>query len=158
MSGPVHRYMKSTPGCWAAYGEVLAREYSNPNLMDIHRLTVDTYAVQHPGATDRQSIQSVGFHLIRLCLFMEHNLKAERANGVMLEATKIKTSFVFLPPPDSLGPITVADIVKATSVNEHKSMVLAWARSTWEAWSEHHMQIRQWLPNKALQATIYSVA
>lgn len=26
MDGPTHRYMESSPGCWAAYGEVLARE------------------------------------------------------------------------------------------------------------------------------------
>ena len=25
-AGPVHRYMESSPGCWAAYGEVLARD------------------------------------------------------------------------------------------------------------------------------------
>jgi len=30
LGGPVHRYMESSPGCWAAYGVVLAREYSDP--------------------------------------------------------------------------------------------------------------------------------
>ena len=60
IDGPVHRYMKSSPGCWAVYGEVLAREYEDPYFFEVHRLTVDAYAVQHPGSTDRQSIQSVG--------------------------------------------------------------------------------------------------
>lgn len=27
--GPTHRYMESSPGCWAVYGEVVAREYSD---------------------------------------------------------------------------------------------------------------------------------
>ena len=31
------------------YGEVLAREYSDPSYVSLHRLTADTYAVQHPG-------------------------------------------------------------------------------------------------------------
>ena len=27
--GPVHKYIDSSPGCWAAFGEVLARECSD---------------------------------------------------------------------------------------------------------------------------------
>lgn len=29
VDGPVHKYMDSSPGCWAIYGEVLAKEYSD---------------------------------------------------------------------------------------------------------------------------------
>lgn len=42
IDGPTHEYMLSSPGCWAAYGEVLAREYSDNRLARLHRLTVDT--------------------------------------------------------------------------------------------------------------------
>src|ERR1700688_1721358 len=49
IDGPTHEYVLSSPGCWAAYGEVLAREYRDYRLARLHRLTVDTYAVQHPG-------------------------------------------------------------------------------------------------------------
>jgi len=143
---PVHRYMKSAPGCWAVYGEVLAREYSNPDYSEIHRLTVDAYAVQHPGYRDRQSIHSVGVHLIRLCLFLEHGLTAEDANDVMLEAGKNKHTFTWLAPPRSLGNITAADVAKATSVAEHKELVRAWAQSAWDAWAIHQHTIRLWLP------------
>lgn len=149
IDGPVHRYMSSTPGCWSVYGEVLAREYSDPAYFDVHRLTVDAYAVQHPGATDRQSIQSVGVHLIRLCLFLEHGLTAENANNAMLEAGKNKHSFVFLEPPRNFGTITAADVYKAKSVKEHKAIVKEWAKTAWDAWSIHHGTIHQWLPNKA---------
>lgn len=45
IQGPTHRYLESSPGCWAAYGEVLAREYSDPAYFQVHRLTVDAYAV-----------------------------------------------------------------------------------------------------------------
>ncbi len=47
--GTTHDHMLSSPGCWAIYGEVLAREYERPAYMADHRLTVDAYAVQHPG-------------------------------------------------------------------------------------------------------------
>ncbi len=146
IEGAVHPYMKSSPGCWAVYGEVLAREYSNPDYFEVHRLTVDAYAVQHPGSTDRQSIQSIGVHLIRLCLFLEHGLTAENANDAMLEAGKYKHTFKWLEPPKSLGNITAADVYKAKNIEEHKSIVRAWAQSTWDAWSKHHDTIRTWLP------------
>ena len=55
VEGPTHRYMLSSPGCWAVFGEVLAREYSNALYMKNHRLTVDAYAVQHPGKPSRQA-------------------------------------------------------------------------------------------------------
>ncbi|MEK6748286.1 MAG: DUF5946 family protein [Pseudomonadota bacterium] len=150
IEGPVHRYMKSSPGCWAVYGEVLAREYSNPAFFEVHRLTVDAYAVQHPGETDRQSIQSVGVHLIQLCLFLEHGLTAENANDAMLEAGRYKHEFIWLEPPESLGSITAADVVKAKGLEEHKSIVRSWAQSSWDAWSKHHDTIRAWLPVQQL--------
>ncbi len=144
IEGPTHRYMKSSPGCWAIYGEVLAREYESPELMEVHRLSVDAYAVQHPGGKDRQSIQSVGVHLIRLCLFLEHNLAPEKANDAMLKAAKHKHNYIWLKPPESLGSITVADVHKTKNTDEHKKIVRAWVKEAWQAWSVHHDIIRTW--------------
>jgi len=146
IEGPTHQYMKSSPGCWAVYGDILAREYSNPEYFEVHRLTVDAYAVQHPGAKDRQSIHSVGLHLIRICLFLEHNLKAEDANNAMLQAGKEKHRFLWLKPPLALGDFTAEDVFEAGNVSEHKERVREWARSAWEAWADHHGTIRSWLP------------
>jgi len=55
--GPAHAYMLSSPGCWAAYGELLAREYSDSAYRRLHRLSVDAYALQHPGIDTPQSPQ-----------------------------------------------------------------------------------------------------
>jgi hypothetical protein len=145
--------MRSSPGCWSVYGEVLAREYSNATYFDVHRLTVDAYAVQHPGARDRQSIQSVGLHLVRLCLFLEHGLTADEANNAMLAAGESKHTFTYLEPPLSLGAITAADVISAHTVREHKEIVTRWARNAWDAWSIHHSTIREWLPYKRAQQT-----
>ncbi len=149
IDGTTHRYMSSSAGCWSIYGKVLAREYSDPIYFDTHRLTVDTYAIQHPGSSDRQSIQSVGAHLVRLCLFLENGLTAEKANESMLQATKKKQSFIFLEPPHRFGPITAADVYRCQTVEEHKATVRDWAQRSWEAWSNHHDTIRDWLPNAA---------
>ena len=146
MEGPTHRYMESSPGCWATYGEVLAREYSDPAYATNYRLSVDAYAVQHPGRPSPQSIQSVAVHLIRLCLLLECGLAMSRANDAMLKATESKTNFVWLRPPPSRGAITVADVHRAGTADEHVSLVRQWAESTWQAWHSHHLQIRAWIP------------
>ena len=145
IDGPVHRYMDSSPGCWAAFGEVLAREFSDPTYFEVHRLTVDTYAVQHPGSLSRQSIQSIGVHLIRLCLFLEYGLPAEGANDAMLRVSKQKHTFTWLEPPTSLGELSVIDVLRAEDVLAHKRVVRSWAQSAWEAWSVHHNSVRQWI-------------
>jgi len=146
LEGPTHRYMESSPGCWAAYGEVLAREYSDAAFAMIHRLGVDAYAVQHPGQPSPQSIQSVAVHLIRLCLLLDEGAEIGRANELMVAATKMKKHFVWLTPPPSRGAITVADLHRARSAAEHVEVERSWAEAAWQAWSPHHATIRTWLP------------
>jgi hypothetical protein len=146
MDGPTHRYMESSPGCWAAYGVVLAREYSDPACFEVHRLTVDAYAVQHPGRPLPQSIRSVGLHLVRLCLQLERGLPAEKANEAMVAAARAKHVFTWLEPPSSLGALTVADVVGLPTAAEHRQAVRAWAAAAWRAWSAHHGAVRRWLP------------
>lgn len=146
IEGPTHRYLEASPGCWAAYGELLAREYSDAAYYGVHRLTVDAYAVQHPGHPSPQSIQSVAVHLISLCLVLERGVDVQRATQAMQAAIKGKSRFTWLTPPASLGAVTVADVRAATGIEEHRKQVQAWGASAWAAWSPHHATIRSWLP------------
>jgi hypothetical protein len=143
--GPTHRYLESSPACWAIYGEVLAREYSHPELMEVHRLSVDAYAVQHPGRESISTINSAAIHLMRLCLLCEEGLEMKYANTMIKILSDDKRSFRWLTPPASRGEITVADVWKTNSIEEHKTMVKEWALSTWQAWAPHHATIREWL-------------
>lgn len=145
VEGSTHRYMESSPGCWAAFGEVLAREYSDPAYFDVHRLTVDAYAVQHPGRPSPQSIKSVGIHLVRLCLLLEHGLDVHRVNKAMPAINRTKEQFVWLTPPPSLGAVTVTDVREAKTAEEHKQAVWSWAQAAWSAWSPHYATVRSWL-------------
>jgi hypothetical protein len=145
-TGPTHRYLESAPGCWAIYGEVLAREYSDPAFMAIHRLTVDTYAVQHPGTPSPQSIQSVGIHLLRLYLILERGFNDAAAANIMTALTRQKGLFHWLTPPRSLGDKTVLHVWNARGAAEHTQAVREWARSAWTAWGPHHEQVKRWLP------------
>ena len=142
--GPTHEYIESTPGCWAAFGRVLAREYGDQRYSSVHRLTVYSYAVQHPGSPSRQSIQSVGVHLVRLCLLLERKLAPELANSAMLAAARHKSKYHWLTPPSHLGALTVADVEAASSVEAHTSVVRHWAVQMWQVWSPHHSVVRAW--------------
>jgi hypothetical protein len=146
VDGPVHRYMESSPGCWASYGEVLVREYTEPSYFGVHRLTVDAYAVQHPGRPSPQSIRSVAGHLISLCLVLERRVAMDEATIAIRAALKAKERFFWLTPPPSQGSVTVADVWKTKTADEHKELVTLWAASVWSAWHEHHAVIRAWLP------------
>ncbi len=151
IDGPVHRYMESSAGCWAAYGEVLAREYTDPRYAHIHRLTVDAYAVQHPGRSSPQSIQSVAVHLISLCLILEYDVDMHRATEAIGVAIQAKGKYRWLPPPVGTYARTVADVQKACTVQEHHDLVHAWAKCVWSFWSEHHATIHTWLPSGNLR-------
>ena len=145
-SGATHRYIESSPGCWAVYGEVLAREYGDPDLFDrVHRLTVDAYAAQHPGQPSVQSIRSVALHLISLCLMIEQGATAKKTAVALKEATREKTRYFWLPPPASLGAITVADVRATTTTRAHEEIVRQWAEAVWLAWSPHHATVHSWL-------------
>ena len=130
VGGPVHAYMESSAACWARYSEVLAREYADRGLIEgTHRLTVDSYAAQHPGRASAQCIQSVAGHLISLCAVIEYGASSERATKVIREAVRMKGRFSWLQPPQSLGPITVVDVWEANGAAAHEELVKDWASS-----------------------------
>jgi hypothetical protein len=145
IDGPTHRYMESSPGCWQLYGEVLAREYSDAAFRSMHRLTVDSYAVQHPGRPTAQSIQSVCVHLMSLCMVIEQGVDLAQATRALGRAVRPKGRFVWLTPPRSAGGITVVDVAAAATAAAHVDRVRAWAESAWSAWAEHHDAVRSWL-------------
>lgn len=145
MPGPTHPYMESSPGCWYVYGEVLARQFSDPALRDVHRWTADAYAVQHPGQPSPAATQSVCAHLMSLCVVIERGAPYSYADKVLRAAVEGRVPLWWLAPPHSLGELTVADVQPAASADEHREKVRAWAASAWSAWAEHHATIRNWI-------------
>jgi Family of unknown function (DUF5946) len=145
IEGPVHRYMESCPGCWAVFGEVLAREYGDVAFAAAHPLTVDSYAVQHPGRPSPQSIQSVGLHLISLCLVLEYGVPMGEATAALPNVARQKKELVWLEPPLHRGEITIRDVHAAREARAHARRVWDWAGSVWSAWSEHRTTVRSWV-------------
>jgi CTP:molybdopterin cytidylyltransferase MocA len=141
--GETHPYIGASPACWAAFGEVLAREFQGPAYGWIHRHTVDAYTVQHPGHDDRRQRQSVALHLIGLCHWLEHGLQTEHINRVTQRLANSAAGWPWLDAPEGYE-LTVQDVLAATSGEEHGRYVRHWGESVWEAWSEHHDLIRRW--------------
>jgi len=147
--GPTHAYMLSSPGCWATYGQVLAREYQDPAYFAIHRLTVDTYAAHHPGIEKPQARNSVGFHLSRLCLFVEFGWTLKEIDAVTDEISAKSRAYPWLTPPTTRAAVSVRDVQAATTPEEHRESVRQWARAVWDNWGVHHAAVRAW--NAGLQ-------
>ena len=132
-TGAVHPYMLASPGCWHAYGEVLAREYQDPALFaSSHRFTVDAYAVQHPGdPDDPRACRSVWLHFAALHAMLIDGQSAASATGVM------KRLAARTPPPLPAAPswtVTLADVLAAGEA-AHVEATARWARAAHADWA-----------------------
>ncbi len=144
--GPTHKYVVASPGCWALYSTLLAREYGDFHYPAVHRLTVDAYMAQHPdnAEQDRRQRQSVAVHLYALFLAIEGALPPPQVTEEMGRLTRQRPNWPLLSAPLAPHWLTVADVVGATDLTEHTARVERWARSVWDAWEAHHGTIRQW--------------
>ena len=143
--GPVHPYMLSSASCWSAYGQVLEKEYSDARYWKNHRLTVDAYAVQHPGGNCARSVQSVAVHLVSMYLVFERQLPQNQVTQLLSRATEF--TFKWLEPPENLGSVNVGDILEVENHIEHNIIVERWAKSSFNAWEDHHKTIKEWAEN-----------
>ena len=141
--GPTHDYMESSTGCWRVFGDLLAAEYSASDLLPVHRLSVDTFAVQHPGGASRQAIQSVGLHLARLYIQLEHPRPPKETNEVMRQFAGRKASLTRLTPPQKFS-MTLADVAPFIGAPSHASKIEEWARAAWNDWRAAHDYIKRW--------------
>ncbi|MEM1310595.1 MAG: DUF5946 family protein [Cyanobacteria bacterium P01_H01_bin.153] len=118
----------ASPGCWARYGEVLAREYANVQYFAIHAITVDAYAMQHPGTKSSQTINSVNLHLASLYAHYQNHVEISQLSQLKQYLIQHQEQFRWLPPPADLGKITINDIWPAETAGQHRELVLQWGK------------------------------
>jgi hypothetical protein len=138
-----HLYVGASPGCFAAFTELIGLEMADVTLQPSHMLATDAYMAQHPGSPGRQSAQSVWVHLVGLCLVLEFGFDAIASAHAKARVAAPNAEFAWLEPPESLGRVTVLDVLGAKSPEEHRAAVRGWARSVWSAWEKHHGVIRE---------------
>jgi hypothetical protein len=141
VDGPTHAYIGGNPGCWAAWGQLQARAYADPDLAAVMPLAVDAYAAQHPGVEGRRQAQSVWAHLVSLCAILER--RSSPADGIRVKQDLLRHDpvFAWLAPPPDPGTVTVLDVA-GTAGQATAAAVRRWATSVWAAWSAHHYAIR----------------
>lgn len=150
VEGPGHAYIGASASCWALYGEVLAREFGELDYPECHRLTVDAYAVQHPGVPGSHSRRSVGGHLVTLCLQIEYAQPADRVTRLLASFLDQQPELPWLEPPGHRGDLTVRDLIGASDLAEHARRVERWARCVWRAWEPHHRTVHRWVREAGL--------
>ncbi len=156
VAGPTHAYMLSSPGCWQLYGEILSRDYMAEQYdPHVHRITVDTYAVQHPGCPERRTIQSVNGHLMSLFVLFEMGWRAKEATTLLKKAVEdesLQRCFQWLEPPLFDGTVTVADVAQAKDSREHEEWVRRWGESVWQVWRDRHRDAIAGLADRAIHS------
>ncbi len=150
------RYGVASPECLVLANQVLMNEYMFGRPMCTR---LDAYGVQHPPHPEVQkqlgvegryraaSKQSVAIHLIALYLMIEKKMPLEAVSAVMgrILSSQVKLEDEELIPPEDLGTITVADVVKASTPEEHVQLVWQWSTSAWQAWKSYHHKVQEWV-------------
>lgn len=130
--------------CQALFDELLAQSFTNLALMRVHRMVVDTYALQHP---DRYcaSVTSLAAHLTGLCWVLEY--KGNRATGSdQLRRWLNSRPQIDKPPiPAFRGRITVDVLQGAADGARLGPDAERWARDTWDAYAPLHALAHQWV-------------
>jgi hypothetical protein len=133
---------QGTAGCLKLFEEILAREFSDYRYGRIHRLTVDTYSLQHPDSY-MKSGKSFVAHLTGMCAAFEFE-DTFALNQAMQKW--LSTNPKIQKPaeiPNERGTLTVTYVHAAVDAEEHIKRVREWARDVWPAWSQHHGLAKQ---------------
>jgi len=138
IDGPVHRYLVSTPGCWRKYGEILAREYEDIRFFKCHDLTLDAYALQHPGVEGYQTINSSNIHLTSLYAYFVMKTDLSELSRIKQSVAKRKKDFFLLEPPHDMKELNIGCLNTNVSPEAYCFNVEAWARFVFLKWEEHH--------------------
>lgn len=136
-----------TEGCKAMFNDILTLEFSDYRYSRVHRVTVDAYSLQHPKQY-MKSFKSHAAHLTGLCWALEYDRRPAIGKALKrwLDGKLVKPK---VAEPEFKGSVTIADVIGANSPKEQSEKVMLWAKSAWEAWSEHHETIRVWLKTVA---------
>ncbi len=140
--GPSHAYMSPSPACWASYGEVLAREYSDAGYWRSHRLLTDAYCGQHSIGEDRRARQSLWIHMAALMLHFEDGAGNETIVDFLRRAAKSRHGFDWLEMPEASLSVRLDEVHAAPDAAAHHAAVAQYARAVFDAWAVHHAAFR----------------
>jgi hypothetical protein len=142
VEGPIHRYMTASPGCWRIYTGLGAGSLPRTARS---AMSVDAYAVTHPGVAGPQSTSSVWIHLVTLCFTAERGWPVDQAIRLRRVAADAFNNWPWLERPEKMGAITAVDVAVAVAARDGAlaaARVESWIDSAWGAWAGHHPAVR----------------
>jgi hypothetical protein len=131
-------------GCQKLFDDESVREYGDARFAGRRRLVVDTYALQHPERYCASATSLVA-HLTGVCIAIEHRAREQELNEGVQRWLSRRPELVKPALPAARGPLTIGDILAATTVNDHRAVVERWARGTWTAYAGLHELARNWV-------------
>jgi len=147
IDGAPHPYGGASSACWTRFAELGA---TLPQGTPLRRLVTDAYMVQHPGVPERRAIQSVGVHLVALCLVLEHGVAPDSLSRTIQGMLLRPPAFRWLEPPHPNGSTTIVDLEAAAAAGAAGPAIDAFVRGTWDAWLDWHPTIEGWVRDAGL--------
>ena len=142
--GPTDPYGGASPACWAAFQQVMVRDYGEFRYPKVHGLIVHAYMAQHPSYATAAGRRSVATHLVGLCLALERDVDEATARRVMGSVFPDKPDVEPLAPVPPLDARTVASLLAAPDLEAHATRARGWAEAVWRAWAPFHAGVRAW--------------
>lgn len=135
--------LPSQSSCQEMFDAILVREFSDFRYGRVHRLTVDTYSLQHPSPY-MISAKSFAAHLTGMGCIVEYGNDRNllRLLQQWLDGKKQ------LDKPELLkhvGDLTIAHIIDAKDAEEHIRLVQEWAADVWHAYTVYHDLAKEWI-------------
>ena len=135
--------MRSSPGCWAAFGELQATEMARFGYPEIHGMIVDCYAASHGGnGSERRDRQSVFIHLMAICARVERGMDGGARIALLQRLTAEKRDWPVLWPPAQTPALDHTHLRGADDVDDYARRAREWAEAVWEAYAPAQDQVR----------------
>lgn len=138
------RVAGGTAGCQALMDELLARDFSDVTYFRVHRLMVDTYALQHPERYCA-SAKSLAAHLTGLCWLVERGGSRAVGSEPLRRWLDGRVDLDKPEVPAPRGDLTIADVRSEPDAESYAAAVDRWARATWEAYASLHGLAHDWI-------------
>jgi hypothetical protein len=100
--------------------------------------------VQHPEQYCA-SFKSLAAHLGHLCWSLEYGGSRAVPSEPIRRWVESHPQLMRPPLPSARGAMTIGDVARASSAEEHHQAVEEWARAAWEAYAELQPAVREWV-------------
>lgn len=135
--------LESPEKCKALFETIIAKEFSDYRYARVHRLTVDTYSLQHPDPY-MISAKSFAAHLTGICCVMKHGNDRQLLKTLQrwLNGKRELQKPALL---EHVGGLTISHVENASDEVEHQKLVQEWAADVWQAYATYHDLAERWI-------------